>query len=310
MKDLMMDILFELASSAEPPAFSLTLDPEAVSLHCIGDMAALMVQARMVRQTAFWNRSQFQGLSLVLFTFHGVLYGSSLNQGNQGIGVSLALIESFPLAFPDDNSQLLNLSFHCSRSYLQRIEEQRASNPGSNLTLGFSFWTAMSLMPTTSQGAVSRGGLVHLKNRQEQWISISRSHWSDMLSSIGYPQRRSVELPTLLPQEGAEELHKAIAHLNEAHALFAQDRYREAVQRCRQARDALLGEQKPTWAARTLAPVIGAEKTAMIDESIKALNNLGHEASHGAGIEVDRDAANFVIGSMALILDYIGRKLR
>jgi hypothetical protein len=98
--------------------------------------------------------------------------------------------------------------------------------------------------------------------------------------------------------------------LNEAHILFAQERHREAVQRCRQARDVLLGEDKPTWAERVLAPIILAEKAAMIDESIKALNRMGNVASHGAGIEVDRDSANYVIGSLTLILDYIGRKLR
>ena len=48
----------------------------------------------------------------------------------------------------------------------------------------------------------------------------------------------------------------------------------------------------------------------MIDESIKALNRMGNVASHGAGIEVDRHVANYVIGSMTLILDYIGGKLR
>jgi len=131
-----------------------------------------------------------------------------------------------------------------------------------------------------------------------------------MLSSIGYPKRRYIELPTLAPQEGTEELHKAIEHLDVAHTLFAQDRYREAVQRCRQARDVLLGEDKPTWAERVLAPIILAEKAAMIDESILALNKMGNVASHGAGIEVDRDTANYVIGSLTLILDYIGRKLR
>jgi hypothetical protein len=94
------------------------------------------------------------------------------------------------------------------------------------------------------------------------------------------------------------------------HILFAQDRYREAVQRCRQVRDVLLGEDKPTWAERVLAPIILAEKAAMIDESIKALNRMGNVASHGAGKEVDCDSANYVIGSLTLILDYIGRKLR
>lgn len=68
----------------------------------------------------------------------------------------------------------------------------------------------------------------------------------------------------------------------------------------------------PTWAATFLVPVIGAEKATMIDESIKALNHMGHVASHGGNtdIEIDRDVANYVIGSLTLILDYIGRKLR
>ena len=71
-----------------------------------------------------------------------------------------------------------------------------------------------------------------------------------------------------------------------------------------------MGEDKPTWAERVLAPKILTEKAAMINEGIKALNNLGHKASHGDGVEVDRDTASYVIGSLTLILDYIGRKLR
>lgn len=47
-----------------------------------------------------------------------------------------------------------------------------------------------------------------------------------------------------------------------------------------------------------------------MNDTMKALNNMGNEASHGAGIEVDREVASYVIGSMTLILDYIGQKLR
>lgn len=313
----MMDILFDaqLGSSADPPAFSLTFDPETMSLYSIGDMAAIMVQAQMARRSAFWNRRSFQGLYPILSTLHGILYGSSLFQGNQGIAASLAPSDTFPLTFTNENSEILNLSFHCSRSYLQRIEEQRASN--SNLTLGISVWTAMSLVPSdpiTSEDTIPtrssyQDKLIHIVSRG-QTVSISRSHWSDMLSSIGYPQRRYIELPTLKPQEGAEQIHKAIEHLNVANMLFAQERYREAVQRCRQARDALLGVDKPTWAERVLIPIILDAKAAMINENIKALNNLGNEASHGEGIEIDRDTASYVIGSLTLILDYIGRKMR
>ena len=305
-----MDIFFDTQGTSGPPVFSLTFDPEAMSLQCIADMASVSVQAYMERKTSFWNRPQFQSFYPVLFRLHGILYGSSLYQGNQGIGATLFISENFPLAFSQEHPQLLNLSFHCSQAYLQIIEEQRATNPSSLLTLGISLWATTSLVPTTSQGAPYKDGLVHIQSRQGEYVRISHSHWSDMLSSIGYPQGRYIELPTLMPQQSAKELHQAIEHLNQAHTLFAQDRYREAVQRCRQARDALLGEEKKTWWETTLAPVIGLEKAAMINEGIKALNHLGNEASHGAHTEIDRDAANYVIGSMTLILNYIGRKLR
>src|SRR6266567_7906299 len=146
-----MDILFEaqLPSMNVPPAFSLTFEPEAMSLQSIGDMATITVQAYMTRRHSFWNRKEFHGLYPVLYALHGILYTSSLFQGNHGIGASLVCTESFPLAFPNENSQLLNLAFHCSRFYLQRIEDDRASNPSSNLNLGYSFWTAMGLVPST-----------------------------------------------------------------------------------------------------------------------------------------------------------------
>jgi hypothetical protein len=308
----------QLSSSAEPPAFSLTFDPEAMTIYCIGDMAAITVQGCITRGVAFWNKKQFRGLSPLLHTLNGLLYGSTL-QGSQGIGASLISSDIFPLSMPNENNQLLNLSFRCSRFYIQRLEEERAKNPSSNLSLSYTFWTAMNLVPSADEThedtipmlATYQDRIIHIKSRQGGgWISISRSHWSDMLTAIDFPQRRYFELPTLTPQEGAEELNKAIEHLNEAYKLFAQDRYREAVQRCRQARDSLLGENKPTWAERFLSPIVLAEKAAMINEGIKALNNLGNEASHGEGIEVDRDTASYVIASLTLILDYVGRKRR
>lgn len=53
----------------------------------------------------------------------------------------------------------------------------------------------------------------------------------------------------------------------------------------------------------------------MVDESVRALNHLGNAASHGTPpsapeIEVDRDVASYVIASMTLVLNYIGRKLK
>ena len=152
--------------------------------------------------------------------------------------------------------------------------------------------------------------LKHLKSNPGEVVRISKSHWVDMLSTIEYPQKRFVELPTIKAQEETKPLNAAIEELNQANTLFAQDRYREAVQRCRQARDKLLGDDKPTWSDRFLFPIIGAEKAAMIYENLKALNHMGHAASHGGNLEIDREVASYVISSLTLILDYIGRKMR
>ena len=221
-----MDIILDarLESPTVPPAFYLSFELEAMSLQCISDMAVITVQAFMTRRAAFWKKPQFYGLAAVLFTLQGVLYGTS----NQAIAAILVPGDAFPLEFPDENHQLLNLAFHCSRSYLQLVEEQRASNPTANLTLGFSFWTAMNLVPSPQENENTipvqpfyESKVIHIKSRQGQLINISRSHWSDMLSSIGYPQRRYIELLPLASQEGAEELHGALTHLDEANALFA-----------------------------------------------------------------------------------------
>jgi hypothetical protein len=310
-KGAIMDIFFDIEGGpSAPPAFILSLDPEAMSLQCVGDMVTISVQAHIEPNHRYWKNSQIQNIKPVLLSLHGIVYNSLLFQGSQGIGASLASIETFPLVFFNENGHLLNLSFHCSRSYIQLIEEQRASNPGTIVTLGIFFWATMYLPDLVEQGPGPAPQLVHIKSRHGEVIRISLSHWGDMLSALGYPQRRYIELPTIIPQEGTEPLHAAIEELNQAHVLFAQDRYREAVQRCRQARDKLLGEQKTTWAESFLSPIIGTAKAAMIDESIKALNRMGNVSSHGDNIEIDRDVASYVIGSMTLILDYIGRKLK
>ncbi len=309
----LVEMYFDAQTGAnEPPAFTLTFDPEALMLQSVVDLVSFNVQATMQRVPTFWSKAERQHISPTLLTLGGVLSSPAMSQGNQGLGASLVSADSFPLTFASESGQFLTLSFHCTRSYLQYIEEQRSASPGPTASLVVSLWATMALPSVQSKEEPARMQLVRLQSRQVgAYLNISRSHWADMLLSIGYPQRRSIELPILVTlKEDSAELKSSIAHLNEAHALFAQDRYREAVQRCRQARDALLGEDKKTWSEMVLSPIIGVEKAAMINEGVKALNNVGNVASHGANIEIDREVAEYVLGSMALILRYLARKFR
>jgi hypothetical protein len=306
-----MDIYFDVeGGQSRTHPFTLSFDPEAISLHSVADRVVISVQAQMEPNHRHWRDPQIMDIKPVLLSLNGVVYNPQLFQGSQGIGASLAPIETFPLEFTDDKIRLVNLSFHCSRSYIQLLEEQRTPNasPSSVVSLGIYLWMTMYQHQWSEQRPIPM--LRHLKSRSGDGIRISKSHWVDMLSFIEFPQRRFIELPAIKTQKGTELLNPAIEELNQAYVLFAQDRYREAVQRCRQARDKLLGVDKPTWAENHLVPIIGAEKAAMIDENIKALNHMGHAASHGRGLEIDREVASYVIGSLTLTLDYIGRKLQ
>lgn len=290
-------------------AFSLSLDPETFAAQYIADRVMITVQTQIRSIPRYWN--QHRGLFPEIFLLQGSLYNSSFFMG---IGASLHASESLPLTFSHEYGQLLNLAFHCSRAYLQSVEEQRPV--GSTITLGMALWGMLNLA-ASQQGdetvplqSAYLGKNIPFKSQPRETVRISQSHWLDMLANIQYPQRRYIELPVLAAQEWDEEFRGAIEHLNQAHALFASGKYREAVQRCRQSKEALLGEDKVNWSTRTLAPKIGTEKAQMINESIKALNHLGNASSHGDGIEIDRDVANYVISALTLIFNYIGQKSR
>lgn len=304
-----MDILL-VPQMGEADIFSLSFNPESLTMDGVADTIVIAAQAQIKPSPNFWRK--YQRLTPEIFSFHGTLFDP---QSTQNTGAFLTASNSLPLSFPHEHAQSLDLAFHCSRSYLQYIEDRRPNN--SIVSLGVSLRGIASLS-ASQQGeetvplqSAYLGKLLSIQTQQPyESVRISLSHWQDMLASIGYPQRRYIELPMLASQEWDEAFQGAINHLNQAHTLFASGKYREAVQRCRQSRDALLGADKVTWSANVLEPVLGAEKAKMIDESIRALNNLGHASSHGNGIEVDRDTASYVIGSLTLILNYIGLKLK
>lgn len=322
-----MDIsLFVVGDNKQ--AFILALEPEDISGTCTGDMAYLRFQANIKRGAA-WSDRKLQGSLPILLELHG-----TLGIGTDGSGATLAPSNSLPLDLTglENYPQGFHLAFICSRRYIQHLEEERArSIQARRMIFTFSLWGTVALViprhdaletaetqpiepPLFGMPRETRFNVVGFKpihnNRNEQ-LSVSLSHWDEMLPGLGYPNRRFIELPALEIQSMPEELREAATHINTAHTLFLQEKYRAAVQQCRQARDALLVPNKKNWCQEHLTGVMGTEKALMIDEAIQALTRLGHPASHGDNeVEVDRDAAEYVIGTMTLILHYIECKLR
>jgi len=294
-------------------AFALTIDQEMLQAGYSGDVASLTFQATLERMSS-WDM-QLGGATPILLSLHGALYREQMYRYT---GVALLPPDSLPLNIPKVGDMLtLRLPFTCSRRYIEYLEDERATQPGRDLALAVRLWGVVAVM----QGQAGVEGdttaapvrFENVESTSPETLRIPRSDWIDqLLPALGYRKTILIELPLAGRPEVPEELRDAILHLDEARVLRNHESYRKAVHTCRQAIDALLGEGKGkvTWCQTHLAPVIGPEKATMVDDSLRALRPLLTDASHGNNtVEIDRDAADYVIESLALALNYIARKL-
>jgi len=296
-------------------AFSVTIDREGIQGSHAGDVASLTFQATIERMSS-WD-TQLHGAAPVLLSLHGVLSPDQTHNYND-TGATLRPTEGLPLAIPEvANSASLRLPFTCSRRYIEHLEDKRAAQPGRDLTLAVRLWGVVAIIESPVVGGSGVGtSPVRFENvaaTPPEQLRIPRSDWIDqLLPALGYRKTVLIELPLAGPPPVPEELHDAMRRLGEARTLRNHESYQKAVQECRRATDALLGSgpDKKAWCQTHLAPLIGAEKAKMVNDSLWALRPLLNETSHGyAPVEVDRDAADYAIESLAVALNYIARKL-
>jgi len=296
-------------------AFSLTIDREGIQASHDGDVASLTFQATIERMNS-WEM-QLHGAAPVLLSLHGVLSPDQAHSYND-TGATLRPPEGLPLAIPEvGNAPSLRLSFTCSRRYIEHLEDKRAAQPGRDLTLAVRLWGVVALMGSPmGEGSGVGSSPIRFENvgaAPPEQLRIPGSDWIDqLLPALGYRKTVLIELPLAGQPPVPEELLDAMQHLGEARTLRNHESYQKAVQECRRATDALLGSgpAKKAWCQTHLAPLIGAEKARMVDDSLLGLRPLLNETSHGyAPVEVDRDAADYAIESLAVALNYIARKL-
>ncbi len=294
--------------------FTLTIDRDWPQASYHGDVVSLTFQATIERM-GFWD-TQLGGASPLLLSLHGALYR---DQTWRNVGAMLLPLEGLPLPVPTlGDKRQVRLAFACSRRYIEHLEDERAAQPDPDLALSVRLWGSVAIM----RGQADKGedaaanALISFESVEAtpvEMLRIPRSDWIDrLLPALGYRKTVLIELPLAGRPEVPEDLRDAILHLDEARTLRNHESYRKAVHTCRQAIDALLGEGKGkvTWGQTHLAPVIGPEKATMVDDSLRALRPLLTDASHGNNtVEIDRDAADYVIESLALALNYIARKL-
>lgn len=313
------------------PALIIHFELEQITAQYLDEIPYLTFNTEM-KMTNRWFTSGVYSNScqMVLLDLHGTLVSGNNTYGQ---GAALLSKEGLPLRFYEDREQLVQLTFSCHSQYIQQLEQDRATTmAGQDLRIALRFWGSIMVMDNFSvtdpnyitpnpQDSADRNihyqqlrDIVPLLTSQNAipTLRIPRSDWLDrLLPALGYGSKRFVAFPQLSDMQLPSELGEAVKHLTTARTLFDHERYREAIQLCRQSRDALLGQNKTTWCQTYLEPIIGSEKAAMIDKSIQALNHLGNPASHGGNtIEIDRDAAEFVLSSLTLVLHYIEKKLK
>lgn len=302
--EIMLQTLYPGASLK--PAFILTIEPAHFGVMTSGGSTWLTTQVR-VRRANHWDDLPPQCYP-VLWDLNATLTGAD---SHAPAGQSLLAPEGLPNSFAyREADHYLMLAFPFPSEFAQALEDERTlTQAQQDVRLKLRIWGSALI---AAEKAPIQGFVAFRSEGIDPEIRIPRSDWLDrLLPATGYPYRRQVVLPNLMAGQQPEELQQAVAHLAQAWDLFRSEHYRESVQRCRQARDALLGANKTTWAQTMLGPMIGTEKAAMLDEGINALNRLGNTASHGANtVEIDRETAEYVVGSLTLVLNYIGRKMQ
>lgn len=315
--------------------------PERMTIFTWGDLIAIQIPGTIAYVPR--NDKSISPFFPQVLELHGSLFLGQHSTADLGAALAPARLPSFRQ--PNSKADIA-LIFRCDRRYLQDVEDQRAANPGSQITLGMSIEGMAAIVAPVSSatrrpltepqptyqatdtdddlrigdslpvvvGRLARVGIVN------GWhtIEVSRSRWADELLKAGYPQRRVVEVPRIETEASLKEVRLAAEHLQSAHRAYLGDKFREAVQLCRQARDALIPGDNPTqresWALDHFEPALGKQKALMVYHSVDALRQLGNAASHGeernVAIEIDRDAAEYVIGHLTLILRYLDQKLR
>jgi hypothetical protein len=145
---------------------------------------------------------------------------------------------------------------------------------------------------------------------------MPKSTWTErILPSLGYRKSAIVEIPlegqTPIPQV----MRKAIGLWEEARADLHSDQFRAAVQKCRQAKEALTS-RKASWATTQISPLVGDIKATMVDDVLRAFGNLFEAASHPidkslpTNVEVTRDDALFAVHTLTLVMNYLTKQYR
>jgi hypothetical protein len=213
-------------------------------------------------------------------------------------------------------------------SYLQLLEEYRASQQGQNMLLQMQMWGVVAMMkPRANMPEVpgylqSRSGeVLHFEKVSTETyppqFRIARSDWVDhILPGLGYRHSVIIELPLIRTPKVSEVYRQAAEALDQARQAFVQEDYRGAIRHARDVLEYLAkssqGGQITAFCKEHLEPLVGETKSKAIDRSLNALRDIVNAGSHldpQKPFTADRAVAAYVIETLTVNLQYISSAL-
>lgn len=294
----------------------LEFESEDIAGCWVADRGILTINATI--KCAPSTYSQVQAAKARLFDLGGVLYAEN-DYTDPGAPLRAFRLDQPGIPYLGQMAFQFPLRFELTRAYLQHLEEYRLNSsvsPGANMQLKLKLWGTVTIASTAGDNAgAAVFGSISTSGYPETKFRIPRSDWLDrVLPSLGYDQTLLVEIPRPRHPTAPDELKEASQYLQLAQQHLRDEKYREAVQNCRQAKDALL-KRNADGLKNLLAPWVGETKAATADSALGAFNRLYTAASHPKTradqerVEFTRDDAAFAVNSLAFILDYIARVL-
>ncbi|SRR5579875_223110 len=316
-----MDIPFYSELDSTQWALIMSIEPQQMMATYDEQVARLSINATFKRASQDSYRSQ--DVYPVILNLYGKLH--RVNATHE-YGAELQPLEALPINLITPNTTVYSyLSFVVSPRYLHFLEEQRASQPAQDMSLGIQIWgTAAIMRPRGNIADVS----THLQSRSgelirfekvdtrnpTQSIRIARSDWIDrILPGLGYRQNVLVELPLVRTPPLPQMYKYAAESLDKARNAFEHEDYRAALKYAREVLEHL-GKLSADGSGRLtnfckeyLEPFVGETKSNAIERSLNGLRDIVNAASHADPQNpflVDRAITTYVVETLSLSLRY------
>lgn len=301
----------EGSQSTTRNTLAIEYEPQYIQAQSVAHVPTLSING-VLKQTSSLE-GDLEGCTIELFNLTGFLAYNSLS-------IPMRLFLNCGYGVPGDYGIPVQLVFELTRSQLHYLEHERLkSGPKGNMlfTVQLKGKVLVHSTPDNDAGSIRFRDIVTVTTPSVPSVRIPRSDWLDtILPGLGYDETLLIELPLPQYHAGSAQIAAAVQKLEIARQHLCDEQYREAVQLCRQAKDALT-DRNASALMDSLEPFIGPKKAKTVDDILRAFGSLYTASSHPNPstlpaedrIEFTRDDAELAVNALTFVLRYVVQTL-